>query len=155
MNAGFAPVERCWVCDGGSLVHVCDARFELSAFAQQDPPLAAYSGEPIDIRRCAACGFAQPSAVPSLERYFDRMYDQQWADYWVEAEHRATSSAWLRDALACLNARERAVVCEHLYTEDTRSLTDLGRALGVSRQRAGQIFAHACDKLRAQLVSVA
>ena len=73
----------------------------------------------------------------------------------AEAEHRATSSAWLRDALACLNARERAVVCEHLYTEDTRSLTDLGRALGVSRQRAGQIFAHACDKLRAQLVSVA
>lgn len=90
MNAGFAPVERCWVCDGRRLVHVYDARFDLSAFAQQDPPLAAYSGEPIDIRRCTACGFAQPAAVPSLERYFDRMYDQQWADYWVQAEHMAT-----------------------------------------------------------------
>jgi RNA polymerase sigma-32 factor len=73
----------------------------------------------------------------------------------AEAEHRAAATASLRAALSCLNPRERAVVCEHLYTEDTRSLTDLGRVLGVSRQRAGQIFAHACDKLRAQLVSVA
>ena len=69
----------------------------------------------------------------------------------ADAELRARNAASLEAALLCLNARERAVVCEHLYTEDTRSLTDLGRVLGVSRQRAGQIFAHACDKLRSQL----
>jgi trans-aconitate methyltransferase len=90
MNAGFAPVERCWVCDGRTLAPFYDARYDLSAFAAQDPPLAAYSGEPIDIRRCAACGFAQPAALPALDRYFDRMYDQHWAGDWVEAEHTAT-----------------------------------------------------------------
>jgi RNA polymerase sigma-32 factor len=73
----------------------------------------------------------------------------------AEAEAQAACAASLHAALRSLNARERAVVCEHLYTDETRSLTDLGRVLGVSRQRAGQIFASACDKLRARLASVA
>jgi SAM-dependent methyltransferase len=90
MNAGFAAVDRCWVCDGQTLAHLYDARYELSAFAQQDPALAAYSGEAIDIRRCRSCGFSQPAAVPVLDGYFDRMYDQRWAEEWVEAEHSAT-----------------------------------------------------------------
>lgn len=106
MNAGFAPVERCWVCGGGSLRHWYDARFDLSAFAEQDPPLAAYTGEPIDIRRCAACGFSQPAAVPALDRYFDRIYDQRWALDWVEAEHTATyKDDIFTDVLAGLDGR--------------------------------------------------
>src|SRR5215831_12913395 len=106
MNAGFAPVERCWVCGGGSLATFFEARFDLSAFASQDPPLAAYTGEPIDIRRCAACGFAQPAALPALDRYFDRMYDQQWADSWVDAEHSATyKDAIFADVLRALGTR--------------------------------------------------
>jgi SAM-dependent methyltransferase len=109
MNAGFAPVERCWVCGGGSLAHLYEARYELSAFAKQDPPLAAYTGESIDIRRCAACGFSQPASVPALERYFDRMYDQQWADYWVEAEHTATyKDDIFADILVALDGRVSA-----------------------------------------------
>lgn len=108
MNAGFAAVDRCWVCDNGSLAHWYDARYELSAFADQDPPLAAYSGEPIEIRRCSACGFSQPAAVPALERYFDRMYDQRWAEYWVEAEHTAPyKDDIFADVLAALDARVR------------------------------------------------
>jgi SAM-dependent methyltransferase len=106
MNAGFAPVDRCWVCDGGALARAFDARYELSAFAGQDPPLAAYSGEPIEIRRCAACGFAQPGALPALDRYFDRIYDQQWAPHWVEAEHAATyKDDIFADVLRALDAR--------------------------------------------------
>src|SRR5262249_23330423 len=89
VSAGFAPVDRCWICEGGSLAHWYDARYDLSAFAQQDPPLAAYTGETIDIRRCGDCGFSQPAALPALDRYFDRMYDQQWAFDWVDAEHTA------------------------------------------------------------------
>jgi SAM-dependent methyltransferase len=78
----------------------------LSAFAEQDPPLAAYTGEAIDIRRCAACGFSQPAALPVLDRYFDRIYDQQWADYWVEAEHTAPyKDGIFADVLAALDLR--------------------------------------------------
>ena len=106
MNAGFAPVEQCWVCGGGSLAPFYQARYELSAFTTQDPPLAAYSGEPIDIRRCAACGFGQPAALPALDRYFDRIYDQHWAGYWVEAEHTATyKDDIFADVLRALDAR--------------------------------------------------
>jgi SAM-dependent methyltransferase len=89
MNAGFVPVERCWICGGGAFAAAYDARFDLSAFAEQDPALAAYSGEPVAIRRCTQCGFAQPAVLPALERYFDRMYDQRWAEDWVESEHSA------------------------------------------------------------------
>ncbi len=39
------------------------------------------------IQRCRACGFAQPAALPSLPRFFDRMYDQRWADDWIVHEH--------------------------------------------------------------------
>ena len=106
MNAGFAPVDRCWVCGGASLAHWYEARYELSAFATQDPPLAAYSGQAIDIRRCAACGFSQPAALPALARYFDRIYDQHWAEDWVEAEHTARyKDDIFADTLAALDAR--------------------------------------------------
>ncbi len=122
MNAGFAPLQRCWVCGGTSLAPFYEARFELSAFAQQDPPLAAYSGEPIDIRRCVACGFAQPAALPSLDRYFDRLYDQHWAGDWVEAEHTATyKDDIFADVLRALDAR---------ITARPRRLLDVGAHAG-------------------------
>jgi SAM-dependent methyltransferase len=127
MNAGFAPVPRCWVCDGGSFAHVHEARYELSAFASQDPPLAAYSGEPIDIRRCAACGFAQPASLPALDRYFDRMYDQRWAADWVEAEHTAPYKDQIfADVLAALDRRVGAGAT----TTGRRRLLDVGAHAG-------------------------
>jgi SAM-dependent methyltransferase len=110
MNAGFAPLTRCWICDGESLVPLFEARFELSAFAEQDPALAAYSGAPIGIHRCISCGFAQPAALPLLDRYFDRIYDQRWAENWVEAEHTATyKDDIFARVLAALASRAHAV----------------------------------------------
>ena len=126
MNAGFAPVERCWVCGSGSFDHWYEARYELSAFAAQDPSLAAYSGEPIDIRRCMACGFSQPSALPALERYFDRIYDQHWAADWVEAEHSAEyKDDIFADVLAALEAR-----VPRIAEARARRLLDVGAHAG-------------------------
>jgi SAM-dependent methyltransferase len=39
--------------------------------------------------RCGGCGFGQPEALPLLPRFFERMYDQRWADEWVEREFEA------------------------------------------------------------------
>lgn len=106
MNAGFLALTRCWVCGGESLTPLFQARFDLSAFAEQDPPLAAYTGEPIAIHRCTSCGFAQPAALPALDRYFDRIYDQRWAESWVEAEHTAIyKDGIFAGVLAALEAR--------------------------------------------------
>jgi len=73
----------------------------------------------------------------------------------AEAEHQAACEQSIRCALTGLSERERAVVREQFFEEDGKSLADLGRALGVSRQRAGQILAGARDKLRARLEAVA
>ena len=83
----WTRIDRCWVCDGGSLARVHDAVFELSRYAEQDPGLAEYSGARVDIVRCEQCGFAQPASLPALPRYFDRMYDQRWSPEWIAAEH--------------------------------------------------------------------
>ena len=93
MNDGFVPTGRCWVCGGADLTPVHRAIFELSEYRRQDPPLAAYSGETVDIVVCGACGFAQPAALPALPRFFDRMYDTRWSDAWIEEEHRAIYKA--------------------------------------------------------------
>jgi SAM-dependent methyltransferase len=87
-TAAFLAVDACWVCGGRSFVGVHEARFDLSEYLGQDPELAAYSGSRVVIQRCRACRFAQPAALPSLPRFFDRMYDQRWADDWIVHEHQ-------------------------------------------------------------------
>lgn len=89
MAPPFEPIAACWVCGGLAFVPVHEAIFELSIYAEQDPELAAYSGARVTLQRCRACGFAQPAALPALPRYFDRMYDQRWADDWIAGEHDA------------------------------------------------------------------
>jgi RNA polymerase sigma-32 factor len=57
----------------------------------------------------------------------------------------------VRDALEILDERERFIL-EQRYMGDTDvSLADLGRALGVSRERARQLEARAKEKMKARL----
>jgi 2-polyprenyl-3-methyl-5-hydroxy-6-metoxy-1,4-benzoquinol methylase len=132
MNAGFTPVPRCWVCDGERLSRVHDATFDLHEYATQDPPLAEYTGASIPIVRCAACGFAQPAALPSLPSYFERLYDQRWSDEWVRAEHDGTyKDEVFADVLSGLDARLPPV---------RRRLLDVGAHAGrfiATARRAG------------------
>jgi SAM-dependent methyltransferase len=87
-HAGFIPVPACWVCGGTELRPVHRAIFELSEYRRQDPELARYTGATVELVRCAGCGFAQPAALPALDRFFERMYDQRWSPEWVEDEFR-------------------------------------------------------------------
>jgi SAM-dependent methyltransferase len=84
--AAFDPQTRCWVCDGAKLEAFHRLRFDFEAYRAQDPDLAAYSGSTLSLVRCQRCGFGQPEALPTLPRFFERMYDQRWADDWVERE---------------------------------------------------------------------
>ncbi len=106
MTALFEPVTACWICGGSSMAVVHEAIFDLSEYATQDPELAGYSGQRVQLRRCADCGFAQPAALPVLPNYFDRMYDQRWSDDWVEAEHTASyKDRIFADILGSLRSR--------------------------------------------------
>ncbi|MBW3570463.1 MAG: class I SAM-dependent methyltransferase [Gemmatimonadetes bacterium] len=129
-HAGFAPTGACWICGGERLRPVTRAIFEFSAYAQQDPELARYTGATVEIVRCRGCGFAQPAALPSLPDYFERMYDQRWSDEWMEAEFRdGTKDLIFREVVARLSDRVPA---------RRRTLLDLGAHVGRLIQLAAE-----------------
>jgi SAM-dependent methyltransferase len=85
-SALFDALPTCTICGGAALEPVHELLFELDIYRTQDPDLSKYSGQRLALMRCAACGFAQPAALPSLPRFFDRMYDQRWAEDWIASE---------------------------------------------------------------------
>lgn len=129
-HAGFTPTGACWICGGRALSPVARAIFEFSAYAEQDPELARYTGATVDLVRCGACGFGQPAALPSLPDYFGRMYDQRWSDEWMEAEFReGTKDLIFREVLRGLARR---------VPRDRRTLLDLGAHVGRLIQLASE-----------------
>ena len=119
--AAFEPLTTCQICGGSDLSPVHELAFDLAIYTSQDPDLAAYSGKKLDLRRCAGCGFAQPAALPSLPRFFDRLYDQRWSEEWIRTEFEAVY--------------KDAIFREILHAMDTR--------LGPSRRRLLDVGAHA------------
>jgi SAM-dependent methyltransferase len=120
-RAPFDPQRACWVCGGADLARVHDLIFELSEYQLQDPDLAAYSGSRLSLCACRRCGFAQPEALPSLPRYFDRMYDQRWSEDWVRREFEADYKDYIFGGI----------------------LHSLSRRLDTSRRRLLDVGAHA------------
>lgn len=86
----YLGTGACWVCGETDLDRLHLAMLEFDAWREQDPELAAYTGETIWLRRCRACGFAQPERMPALARYFERMYDQRWSAEWVAQEFNSS-----------------------------------------------------------------
>ena len=100
------PVSRCWICNGSELTPFHECRFDFTEYRLQDPELHAYTGLTTWLVRCVSCGFAQPAALPTLERFFDRMYDQHWSEEWIAREHDATYKDFIfRRILRELDAR--------------------------------------------------
>jgi SAM-dependent methyltransferase len=86
----YAPTGPCWICGGTDLDRFHSAILEFDAWREQDPELAAYTGDTVSLQRCRHCGFAQPDRIPALPRYFERMYDQRWSADWVVQEFEST-----------------------------------------------------------------
>lgn len=120
--AAFVPARACWICGAAPLARVHELIFELSAYREQDPELAAYTGSRLALCRCRACGFGQPAALPALPRYFDRMYDQRWSREWIEGEHESPCKDYIFGGiLAALN---------RLVPSGRRRLLDIGAHAG-------------------------
>jgi SAM-dependent methyltransferase len=86
LTPGFADVGACWVCGGTALARIHEALLDLELYRDEDPPLAAYTGQNVWLVRCAACGFTQPERLPVLPDFFDRLYAQRWAPEWIAQE---------------------------------------------------------------------
>jgi SAM-dependent methyltransferase len=86
----YRDVTSCWICGAPAGERFHEAVLEFNAWREQDPELAAYTGQTIWLRRCEACGFAQPERIPALPHYFERMYDQRWSPEWVAEEFESS-----------------------------------------------------------------
>jgi len=122
MALSYRPTGPCWVCNGTDGDRFHQAILEFEAWKEQDPELAAYTGETIWLWRCRACGFAQPERIPALPRYFERMYDQRWSAEWVVQEFESTYKDLIFERI--LLALDRRV------TRESRTLLDIGSHAG-------------------------
>jgi RNA polymerase sigma-32 factor len=66
-------------------------------------------------------------------------------------DREARIGARVQDAVQGLDPRERYIVEQRLMADDEMSLAEIGRRLGVSRERARQLEARARKKLRTRL----
>jgi SAM-dependent methyltransferase len=121
-TAAFTPVPVCWICSANRLDPFHECLFDLHEYERQDPELAAYSGARVMIARCAECEFGQPLALPTLPRFFERMYDQRWSDDWLVRE--VASDAKTRIFTDVLDGLERRL------PRPRRTLLDVGAHVG-------------------------
>lgn len=66
-----------------------------------------------------------------------------------------TRSQWLNEALSGLSTRERTIICERQMRENIVTLEDLGKQLGISKERVRQLEQRAMSKLRDNLLDKA
>lgn len=79
-------------------------------------------------------------------------------DDWLEREaNGACARLLVREAMSTLDPRERMVIEQRLLADDDeeRTLADLGRELGISRERARQLEARGKEKLRTRIQELA
>ena len=127
---GYRETGPCWVCGASNLIRFHAAILEYSAWHEQDPELAAYTGERVWLVRCHGCGFSQPERIPTLPRYFERMYDQRWSQDFVVEEFTSP----YRDVIY---ARILAALNERVPSKPRRLLdigSHVGRFLDLSRK---------------------
>jgi SAM-dependent methyltransferase len=134
-KAVFADAGSCWVCGCEALSPFDRALFELSAYRDQDPELASYTGASVALRRCRSCGFVQPEHLPALPRFFERMYSQLWSADWVSDEFtRPSKDLIFRRVLDGLDKRVPHV---------RRTLLDIGshagRFISFARERGWSV----------------
>lgn len=86
----------------------------------------------------------------------DMLSDNQPAadEQFATAERKNVYDLRVRAAVARLDPRERFIVEQRIMSDEELSLAELGRKLGVSRERARQLEARARKKLEAQLADL-
>jgi RNA polymerase sigma-32 factor len=89
--------------------------------------------------------------------------EDEWQDFLADerpspeetvmfARDSRTRSIWLAQALAELTDREQIIIKERRLRDDARTLEELGRDLGISKERVRQIEHRALEKLKSSIL---
>ena len=89
--------------------------------------------------------------------------EDEWQDFLADqrpspeetvtlAHDNRTRSIWLAQALAELSDREQTIIKERRLRDDGRTLEELGKVLGISKERVRQIEHRALEKLKSSLL---
>ena len=71
----------------------------------------------------------------------------------LEARDAETRTLWLNRALSGLSPREMTIIRERRLVEEAVTLEELGRRLGISKERVRQIEHQALKKLKTALIT--
>ena len=116
----------------------------------------------VDLAEVEAMEQRLSAADQSLNAPLSEGGEEHWQDFLADArpspEETVMSlrddrrrSAWLAEALDELSPRERRIIHERRLREDGTTLEELGRELGVSKERVRQLESRALLKLRASM----
>jgi RNA polymerase sigma-32 factor len=98
----------------------------------------------------------------SLNATISPVGEDEWQDFLADerpspeetvmfARDNHTRSIWLAQALAELTDREQTIIKERRLRDEARTLEELGRDLGISKERVRQIEHRALEKLKSSL----
>jgi RNA polymerase sigma-32 factor len=73
-------------------------------------------------------------------------------DFVIGMKDAETRSQWLQEALDELTAREQQIIRERHLAQEAVTLEDLGKQLGISKERVRQLEARAMDKIRDSMI---
>ncbi len=99
----------------------------------------------------------------SLNNTVGETGESEWQDFLADQtpgpeeivigmKDNATRSNWLNAALSELSPREQTIIRERKMNDDVVTLEDLGKQLGISKERVRQLEQRAMDKLKSSLL---
>jgi RNA polymerase sigma-32 factor len=113
----------------------------------------------VNVREVEAMEMRLARGDQSLNATISPTGEDEWQDFLTDesptpeetvmfARDNRTRSLWLAQALAELTDREQIIIKERRLRDESRTLEELGRDLGISKERVRQIEHRALEKLR-------
>jgi RNA polymerase sigma-32 factor len=117
----------------------------------------------VNVDEVAAMEMRLAGGDQSLNATISPSGEDEWQDFLADerpspeetvmfARDSRTRSIWLAQALAELTDREQIIIKERRLRDDARTLEELGRDLGISKERVRQIEHRALEKLKTSLL---
>ncbi len=117
----------------------------------------------VSVEDVAAMEVRLSGADQSLNARISANGEDEWQDFLADdtpspeevvtlAHDNRTRSIWLAQALAELTDREQVIIRQRRLRDDALTLEELGRTLGISKERVRQIEHRALEKLKTSLL---